>query len=150
MSTNRSLRNAQTKPNDEFYTLYSDVATEILAHRHQMKGKRVHCPFSDYRCSQVVLFLVDFFDVLGLAHLTATCLDIGGGAWRFDYDGKTATVSRLTQGGSFDTPEVTEIMHNSDVVIDNPPFSKFRAIFHWLKDAPETNENSMYNYKKSA
>lgn len=103
-----------------------------------------------YRHSQVVLFLVDFFHILGLAHLTATCFDNGDGAWRFDYDGKTATVSRLTQGGSFDTPEVTEIMHNSDVVNDNPPFSKFRAIIHWLKEAPETHENNMYNYNNVA
>ena len=150
MSNNKALRNAQININDEFYTLYSDVAAEILPHRHQLKGKRVHCPFSDYRYSQVVLFLVDFFHILGLAHLTATCFDNGDGAWRFDYDGKIATVSRLTQGGSFDTPEVTEIMHNSDVVIDNPPFSKFRAIIHWLKEAPETHENNMYNYNNVA
>ena len=150
MSNNKALRNAQININDEFYTLYSDVAAEILPHRHQLKGKRVHCPFSDYRYSQVVIFLVDFFHILGLKHLTATCLDNGEGAWRFDYDGKTATVSRLTQGGSFDTPEVTEIMHNSDVVIDNPPFSMFRAIFHWLAEAPETNETLMYNYNNVA
>ena len=147
---NKHQHKARKAKNDEYYTLYSDVAAEILAHRHQLKGKRVHCPFSDYRKSQVVIFLVDFFHILGLAHLTATCLDNGEGAWRFDYDGKTATVSRLTQGGSFDTPEVTEIMHNSDVVIDNPPFSKFRAIIHWLKEAPETHENNMYNYNNVA
>lgn len=147
---NKHLHNARKAKNDEFYTLYSDVAAEILPHRHQLKGKRVHCPFSDYRYSQVVLFLVDFYHVLGLAHLTATCLDNGEGAWRFDYDGKTATVSRLTQGGSFDTPEVTEIMHNSDVVIDNPPFSKSRVIFHWVMDAPESQDNNMYNYNNVA
>lgn len=145
MSNNKALRNAQININDEYYTLYSDVAAEILAHRHQLKGKRVHCPFSDYRKSQVVIFLVDFFHILGLAHLTATCLDNGEGAWRFDYDGKTATVSRLTQGGSFDTPEVTEIMHSSDVVIDNPPFSKFRAIIHWLFEAPSKKDIIMFN-----
>lgn len=147
---NKHLHKARKAKNDEYYTLYSDVANEILAHRNQLKGKRVHCPFSDYRYSQVVLFLVDFFHILGLTHLTATCLDNGEGAWRFDYDGKTAIVSRLTQGGSFDTPEVTEIMHNSDVVIDNPPFSMFRAIIHWLKEAPETHENNMYNYNNVA
>ena len=150
MSNNKSLRTAQININDEYYTLYSDVANEILAHRHQLKGKRVHCPFSDYRHSQVVHFLVDFFHILGLAYLTASCLDNGDGAWRFDYDGKTATVSRLTQGGSFDTPEVTEIMHNSDVVIDNPPFSKFRAIIKWLFDAPNKKNIIMFNYKNIA
>ena len=98
---NKHQHKARKAKNDEYYTLYSDVAAEILPHRHQLKGKRVHCPFSDYRKSQVVHFLVDFFHILGLAHLTATCFDNGDGAWRFDYDGKTATVSRLTQGGSF-------------------------------------------------
>lgn len=150
MSNNKSLRAAQININDEYYTLYSDVANEILAHRNQLKGKRVHCPFSDYRKSQVVIFLVDFFHILGLAHLTATCLDNGEGAWRFDYDGKTATISRLTQGGSFDTPEVTEIMHKSDVVIDNPPFSREGDIFIWIMEAPDTNDNNMFNYKRIA
>ena len=147
---NQHLHKARKAKDDEYYTLYSDVANEILAHRHQLKGKRIHCPFSDYRYSQVVLFLVDFFHILGLAHLTATCIDNGEGAWRFDYDGKTATVSRLTQGGSFDTPEVTEIMHNSDVVIDNPPFSKFRAIIQWLFEAPSKKDIIMVNNKKVA
>jgi hypothetical protein len=49
-------------------------------------------------------------------------------------------VTRLKQGGSFDSPEVTEIMYRSDVVIDNPPFSKFRVIFLWLENAPGTTE----------
>ena len=88
----------------------------------------------------MVHFLVQFFHILGLEHLTATCIDLGGGAWRFDYDGKAQIVSRLTQGGSFDSPEVTEIMYHSDVVIDNPPFSKFEIIFLWLENAPGTTE----------
>lgn len=147
---NKHFHRARKAKDDEYYTLRPDVAAEIWRHRHQLRGKRVHCPFSDYRYSQVVIFLVEFFHILGLAHLTATCLDNGEGAWRFDYDGKTATVSKLTQGGSFDTPEVTEIMHNSDVVIDNPPFSMFRAIFLWLAEAPETHENNRYNYNNVA
>ena len=143
MSNNNAMRNAQINPNDEYYTLYSDVAAEILRHKHYLNGKRVHCPFSDYRYSMVVRFLVDFFDILGLKHLTATCLDNGGGAWRFDYDGKVTTITRLSQGGSYDTPEVTEIMLKSDVVIDNPPFSKAGAIFHWIIVAPETRNNNL-------
>ena len=147
---NQHLHKARKAKDDEYYTLRPDVAAEIWRHRHQLRGKRILCPFSDYRYSQVVIFLVEFFHILGLAHLTATCIDNGEGAWRFDYDGKTATVSKLTQGGSFETPEVTEIMHNCDVVIDNPPFSKFRVIIHWLKEAPETHENNRYNYNNVA
>lgn len=147
---NQHLHKARKAKNDEFYTLRSDVAAEIMRHAPHLKGKWVLCPFSDYRYSQVVLFLAEFFHILGLTHLTATCIDNGDGAWRFDYDGETYTVSRLTEGGSFDSPEVTEIMHQADVVIDNPPFSKFRAIIHWLKEAPETNANIMSNNKKAA
>ena len=147
---NKHLHLARKAKNDEFYTLHADVVAEIMHHRHHLRGKRVLCPFSDYRYSQVVLVLVEFFDVLGLAHLTATCIDNGEGAWRYDYDGKTGTVRQLAQGGSFDTPEVTEIMRNSDVVIDNPPFSKSRAIFNWLKDTPETKSNDMFSNNLAA
>ena len=136
MSNNANMRDAREKRNDEHYTKCSDVADEILRFAPFLKGKRILCPFSDYRFSQVVHFLVQFFHILGLEHLTATCIDLGASAWRFDYDGKTQTVIRLKQGGSFDSPEVTEIMYHSDVVIDNPPFSKFEIIFLWLENAP--------------
>ena len=130
------MRFSRVAKNDDYFTLYDDVAAEIKRYAPYLKGKRILCPFSDYRYSKVVRFLKDYFHVLGLAHLTATCIDNGGGAWRYDYDGKKETVIPLTQGGSFESPEVTEIMYRSDVVIDNPPFSKFRIIFLWLVNAP--------------
>lgn len=102
---NKHQHKARKAKNDEYYTLYSDVAAEILPHRHQLKGKRVHCPFSDCRKSQVVIFLVDFFHILRLAHLTATCLDNGEGAWRFDYDGRLQL--------SHDSPRVVPLILQS-------------------------------------
>ena len=132
---NKHRHKARKAKNDEYYTLYSDVAAELLRHRNRLKGKWIHCPFSDYRTSEVVHFLVDYFWLLGLSHLTATCIDRGDGAWRFDYDGRVVTVSRLTGNGSFDSVECTAIMRVCDMVIDNPPFSKFGAIFKWLEAA---------------
>ena len=145
MCNNVNMRFSRVAKNDEFFTLYDDVAAEIMRYAPYLRGKRILCPFSDHRYSKVVRFLKDYFHVLGLAHLTATCIDNGGGAWRYDYDGKTETVIPLTQGGSFDSQEVTEIMYRSDVVIDNPPFSKFRIIFLWLVNAPGLRNNFIIN-----
>ena len=130
---NKHQHRARKAKYDEYYTLYSDVAAELMRHKNRLKGQRIHCPFSDYRTSEVVRFLTDYFWVLGLSHLTATCLDRGDGAWRYDYDGRTVTITRLSGNGSFDSAEVTAIMRSSNVVIDNPPFSKWGAIIKWTK-----------------
>jgi len=103
-------------------------------HKAEVKGLWVYSPFSDYRYSEFCKYFTDNFHELGLRHYTATCIDNGQGAWRYDYDGKTTTITRLTQGGSFDTPECTTIKNACDAVIDNPPFSLQGKIMAWMKE----------------
>ena len=38
------LLKAYTKKNDEFYTLYDDIAAEVSLYKAQLKGKRILCP----------------------------------------------------------------------------------------------------------
>lgn len=145
MCKNEKLHRARKSKNDEVYTLRCDIVAVMAHHEAELRGKWVYSPFSDYRYSEFCKYFTDNYDKLGLAHYTATCIDNGQGAWRYDYDGKKATVTRLTQGGSFDTPECTAIMLASDVIIDNPPFSRFGDIVKWIQSAPEVKESNHYN-----
>lgn len=36
--------NSYNKKNDEYYTLYDDIANEVSQYRSQLKGKRILCP----------------------------------------------------------------------------------------------------------
>jgi hypothetical protein len=41
---NSDLMSAQKKRDDEYYTLYEDIAAEIPKYKEQLKGKRIICP----------------------------------------------------------------------------------------------------------
>lgn len=124
------LDNARKNVNDDFYTQYADVKAALK--RYDLRGLRVYCPCDDYRMSNFVRYLQLNFAELGLAHLTATCFDIGAGAWRYDYDGQDRTIAPLTGNGDFASEECLSIMRQNDVVITNPPFSLIRAFIDTL------------------
>ena len=134
MGKNKKLHNARKKKDNEFYTRRCDIEAMMAHHKAEVKGLWVYSPFSDYRYSEFCKYFTDNFHELGLRHYTATCIDNGQGAWRYDYDGKTTTITRLTQGGSYDTPECTTIKNACDAVIDNPPFSLQGKIMAWMKE----------------
>lgn len=135
MAKNAKLKRARAAKDDEFYTHISDIAAEVKHYHRELKGRWIYSPFSDYRHSKFVAYFTEHFHELGLSHYTATCFDRGNGAWRYDYDGHKATVTRLSGNGSFDSPECTAIMKACDIVIDNPPFSLHHEIMAWLKSA---------------
>lgn len=75
---NSSLQAAKKAKNDEFYTLYEDIANEV--ENYDLRGMKVYCPCDDYRKSNFVKYFKDNFQKLGITHLTATNYDIGEGA----------------------------------------------------------------------
>lgn len=131
MGKNENLHKAKKAKNDEFYTMYEDIEKEMVHYTEHLKGKWVYSPFDDYRKSNFVKYFTDHFKDLGLRHYTATCIDLGDGAWRYDYDGENTTVTAL-ENGDYACPECTAIKDACDIVISNPPFSKFRDIIKWL------------------
>lgn len=42
--TNKNMRNAQKEDDDEFYTLYDDIANELNHYSNYFKGQRIICP----------------------------------------------------------------------------------------------------------
>ena len=138
MADNFNLRAARTAKNDEFYTQYCDIASEIPYYTKHLDGKWVYCPCDDYKISNFVKYLKDNFDELKLKHLTSTNYDIGDGAYRFDYDGVTEQVTELKEDGDFRSDECLEIFKQADVIITNPPFSLFREYMAQLIEYKKT------------
>jgi len=123
---NEHLRRAQRYKYDEFYTYYDNIAAEIPHYAEHFKGKSVYCNCDDYRISNFVKYFKDNFENLKLKKLTATNKDIGAGAWRYEYDGKTEKVTPMSGDGDFRLWESLKILKESDVICTNPPFSLFR------------------------
>ena len=44
MTTSKLLIQSKEKKNDEFYTLYQDIADEVSCYKEQLRGKRILCP----------------------------------------------------------------------------------------------------------
>lgn len=124
--TNKSLRDAKKAKNDEFYTRYEDIEKEITHYKEYLKDKWVYSSCDDYRWSEFKNYFVSNFTVFGLKHYTCTCLDIGNGAYRYDYDGEKETITKLEGNGDFRSEECVELLKECDVVVTNPPFSLFR------------------------
>ena len=133
MSNNNNLHAAKKAKNDEFYTQYGDIASELRHYWDSLKGQRVLCPCDDYRRSNFYKYFKDNFRYIGLNTLIATNYDTGDGAWKCVYDGEKETVTRLDGDGDFRSQEVTEIKDSeADIVVTNPPFSLFREFVAWL------------------
>lgn len=129
---NEHLHQAKKKKNDEFYTRYAVIEKELSHYQDQLKGLWVYSPCDDYRWSNFTKYFTDNFHSLGISHYTCTNYDLGDGAYRYDYDGETETITKLEGNGDFQSEECTKIMKDCDIVITNPPFSLIRAFIKWL------------------
>ena len=43
MANSKIMNNAKVKKDDEYFTLYDDIANEIPLYKEQLKGKRIIC-----------------------------------------------------------------------------------------------------------
>ena len=135
---NSNLTTAKRVKNDEFYTRYEDIETEVMAYRKQFKNKIVYLPCDDpaEKKSEFWSFFVNNFDAFGLKKLIATHYDENGKAYKIWIDADTtgdgfiddadALQEDLTGNGDFRSPECVEILEECDIVCTNPPFSLFR------------------------
>lgn len=74
---------------DEFFTRIEDIERELSNYPiEQWQGKRVLCS-CDSPTSAFTRYFHDHYHRLGLAHLTATCIE----GTRYDYDGTEETIT---------------------------------------------------------
>ena len=109
-----NLKRAFAAKNDNFYTRYSDIADEVK--HYDLTDKVVYSP-CDKPESNFVKYFTDNFNDLGLKYYIAT---------GHNNDGTTATITEMTGDGSYASAESLDILSKCDVVVTNPPFSKFR------------------------
>lgn len=133
-----SLAAAQRAKNDEFYTRFDDIQSELNHYRSQFKDKVVYCNCDDPAESAFADFFKLNFDYYGLKKLICTRYAKSDLFWQFDpirrrigYKLEITSKDKcekinLSGGGDFRSDECIELLKEADIVCTNPPFSLFR------------------------
>ena len=129
LTDSKNLLSAKEKKNDEFYTLYEDIESEVLLHSEMFKDKVVYCPCDNHNVSNFSKFFRDNFEKLGIKRLISTCYPQG---FLEVVDKDSSKKLNLRGDGDFRSDECQRIMKNSDIVVTNPPFSLFREFVQSL------------------
>ena len=125
-----NLNKAKKAKNDEFYTLYSDVAKELAHYQQHFKGKIVYCNCDNPEWSAFWRYFHINFSAMDLKKLIATYK--GTPTYKMEYTGGNdidVTVglrTPLKDDGDFRRQECLDILKVADIVVTNPPFSLFR------------------------
>lgn len=143
---NSNLTAAKRAKKDEFYTRLEEIDSELRHYRTHFSGKTVLCNCDDPRKSNFYRYFVRNFRELGLKRLITTCyrnsapnlfsenkdthglklVYDGGDDSNPDFDQIADTVQPLRGDGSFDSVECRALLEEADIVVTNPPFSRFR------------------------
>lgn len=128
MATKATLDLAKYNKKDEFYTLYKDIEKELSYYTKHFKGKIVYCNCDNPKYSNFWKYFYNNFKRLHLKKLIATYYNPNGNACAWEYVGndKTLSVTPLLGNGDFASNECIEYLKQADIVVTNPPFSKFR------------------------
>lgn len=120
---------------DDFYTLYDNIEKIYKSGYMKpevFKDKIIYCNCDDYRWSNYVKFWKNNFEYFNIKKLIATNYDIGDGAYIYTYDGQNETIEQGREDGSFE--HYADFINNDTIVVTNPPFSRSRDYFNFLKN----------------
>lgn len=130
MTGNKSLNAANKAKNDEFYTQLTDIEKELKNYKEHFKDKIIFCNCDDPEYSNFWKYFSLNFDHLQLKKLVATHYETEKASYKLemyrDEAGVHTEIKTLKQNGDFRSPECTELLQESDIVVTNPPFSLFR------------------------
>jgi len=150
MGTKQSLYKANRIKDDEFFTLYEDIANEVSNYKEKLKGKRILCPCDwDESYSEEIVYKEE--EVVGSSNL----FDAGGTVKHINIKASKAKIEKnldtikcnfvkflLAHADVYKIKSISVSGYNPatgkgvkfqdvnyskyDLVITNPPFSQFR------------------------
>lgn len=121
---NDNLHRALKNKNDEFYTYYEDIEKEIPLYKQYLVGKKILLP-ADNENSNFWKYFNDNYSSLQLKGIIATHLEEEKSYCLIREENYIQEYS-LNGNGDFFSKEIQDVISTIDVVITNPPFSRFR------------------------
>lgn len=132
--SNKNLMAAKRNKNDEFYTLYEDVASECSHYIEHFENKIIYMNCDNPKYSNFWKYFKDNFHTLKLKKIISTYYIENEQTYKTEFDGITETKTLLNGNGDFRSDECIEILKESDLVITNPPFSLWRMFLSQLME----------------
>ena len=138
MTVNVNLHRAKIEKNDEFYTQFTDVVSELKHYSGYFEDKVVFCNCDDPTYSAFWKYFHLNFAKLGLRKLISTHYDKVELTYKMEYEGGNddnvgvGIVTPLNGNGDFRSQECLKLLDECDIVVTNPPFSKFRDFVNVL------------------
>ena len=138
------LGQAKINKNDEFYTQFSDIESELQHYRIHFKNKVVFCNCDNPRISNFFKYFALNFRELGLKKLIVACyrkqerdlfnIKESRSGFFYEYtcleretiDPSLTDIIYFKGDGDFRSSESIKLLKQSDMVVTNPPFSLFR------------------------
>lgn len=121
---NDNLHKALKNKNDEFYTFYEDIEKELVLYKEHFIGKTILLAADDEESNFWKYFINNFsnFQIKLLIATHFTDYD----SYVLFKDAFSCKKKRTKDHGDFFGEEVQSLLSNVDIVITNPPFSRFR------------------------
>ena len=142
----KSLNQARLNKNDEFYTPYESVEEEINRYINCdntiLKDKVILLPCDDPTWSNFTKYFFDNFNNFGLKKLIASSFEKEGQGNYFIFDRDNIDslkwgefkALKLKGNGDYASKEVTSFRDEADFIFTNPPFSKIKHFFPWIRE----------------
>lgn len=133
--SNTNLSNSKISKNDEFYTSYNDIESELQHYPGAFQGKTIYCNCDNPEWSNFWRYFHLNFEHLGLKKLIATHYDKEKPTYKMEYTGgndndiEAGVKTPLEGNGDFRNQECVDLLKEADIVVTNPPFSIAREDF---------------------
>lgn len=133
--SNANLSNSKIAKNDEFYTSYNDIESELQHYPGAFQGKIVYCNCDNPEWSNFWRYFHLNFEHLGLKKLISTHYDREKPTYKMEYTGgndndiEAGVKTPLEGNGDFRNQECIDLLKEADIVVTNPPFSIAREDF---------------------
>lgn len=144
--SSKNLNLAKKNKKDEFYNQYVTIENEINRYvnydKDVFKDKVILLPCDNPEWSNFTKYFFDNFNNFGIKKLISSSYnkDGHGNYFIFDRD-NIASLEwekykplNLKGNGDFRSKEITSFRDEADFVVTNPPFSKIKDFFPWLKE----------------
>lgn len=140
---------------DEWYTDYKTIEKEVIHYESQLNGKKILCNCDDPYESAFAKYFLKNFNKLKLKKLV--CISYAKSVMHINKDDKglilvvenmpnefdntssdesilkylqeSGSINKLKGDGDFRSKECLEYLSKSDIIVTNPPFSKFIELF---------------------
>ena len=121
---NLNLSKAKSEKNDEYFTRIEDIEAELSHYTEFIHGKRILCNCNDIPGTSFFDYFVSKFNETGIQSVTGVGYSEHGNGMKYVFDGNSIISSTLSGSGGFETNEGIGLIHDCDLVITNPPFSR--------------------------